>query len=275
MVQNPLQRYFRQPKIFLKLPSLGVYNDATTIQGNVENLPIYGMTGMDQIIAKTPDALISGESTVRIIESCCPSFNDAWQVASIDIDSMLVAIRIATYGDNYNVMHKCPSCSEINEFGINLTSFIDYFNGCNYDSKIVFGDLIIRIKPLTYKKATEFNLEHFSLQKQMIHIDEIDDQEQKKQLLSSIFKQLGELQNKIFVAGIESVATPSETVSEWSFIKEWIDNCDSEIMDMLKAQFDKNNSVWRIPPTDVKCLSCGHEDTITIDMDQSSFFAKA
>ena len=149
MGNNPLQQYFRQPKIFLRLPSLGVYNDQTSIQGNVESLPIFGMTGMDQIISKTPDALISGESTVKVIESCCPSIKNAWDITSIDIDCVLVAVRIATFGDKYQVTHKCSSCDEINEYEIDLSSYIDHFNNCVYDSKIVYDDLIIRIKPLT------------------------------------------------------------------------------------------------------------------------------
>ena len=66
MAQNPLQNYFRQPKVFLRLPSMGIYNKPEAIQGNVESIPVYGMTGMDEIILKTPDALISGESTVKV-----------------------------------------------------------------------------------------------------------------------------------------------------------------------------------------------------------------
>jgi len=70
MVQNPLQQYFRQPKIWVGLPSNGVYSESGTFDGDVSNMPIFGMTGMDEIILKTPDALITGESTIKIIQSC-------------------------------------------------------------------------------------------------------------------------------------------------------------------------------------------------------------
>jgi hypothetical protein len=72
MNQNPLQQYFRQPKIFINLPSQGIYSKEGSIQGEVNNMPVYGMTGMDEIIVKTPDALLSGESTVKVVQSCCP-----------------------------------------------------------------------------------------------------------------------------------------------------------------------------------------------------------
>ena len=66
MAVNPLQKYFRQPKIYIKFPSGGIFNKPGTIQGDVTNTPVYGMTGMDEIIVKTPDALLSGESTAQV-----------------------------------------------------------------------------------------------------------------------------------------------------------------------------------------------------------------
>ena len=54
MATNPLQKYFRQPKIFIKLPSGGIFSKPGTIQGDITHMPVYGMTGMDEIIIKTP-----------------------------------------------------------------------------------------------------------------------------------------------------------------------------------------------------------------------------
>lgn len=275
MGNNPLQQYFRQPKIFLKLPSLGMYNDPATIQGNVESLPIFGMTGMDQVIVKTPDALISGESTVKVIESCCPSVKDAWKITSIDIDSILVAIRIATYGNNYGIQHTCTECGSHHEYDIDLGRFITHFSNCVYDSKIMIGDLIIRIRPLEYKQATEFNLANFGLQKQLMQLNDLEDAELKKTIISTIFNDLGILQNKIFLAGIESIETPTAQVTEWTFIKEWLENCGSEIADALKLQFEKNTKAWMVPPSTIKCTDCGHTEEVHVELDQSNFFVKA
>ena len=72
MSQNPLQQYFRQPKIYVKLPSQGMYSKPGAIAGDINGLPVYGMTGMDEIIMKTPDSLLSGESIAQVIKSCCP-----------------------------------------------------------------------------------------------------------------------------------------------------------------------------------------------------------
>jgi len=53
MTTNPLQQFFRQPKIYVGLPSKGIFNKPNTVSGDINRMPIYGMTGMDEIILKT------------------------------------------------------------------------------------------------------------------------------------------------------------------------------------------------------------------------------
>lgn len=275
MAQNPLQNYFRQPKVFLKLPSMGIYNKPEAIQGNVENIPVYGMTGMDEIILKTPDALISGESTVKVIQSCCPTIVDAWDVSNLDIDALLVAVRIATYGNTMNVSYTCKKCSTESEYDIDLGKILEHFYSCTYDSRVVVGDLEVTLRPLSYKEVTGFNLENFALQKRLGRAVEFDDQEEKQKLIAEIFKELGLLQNKIFIAGVDQVITPDGVVTEHSYIKEWLENTDRTLFDALKKHINKNNDVWRIPENNIKCDTCGTEDSFTVELDQANFFANA
>ena len=49
-----LQKYKRQPKLFIDLPSQGKwYNDTIIQDGKVESMPVFGMTAMDEILLKT------------------------------------------------------------------------------------------------------------------------------------------------------------------------------------------------------------------------------
>ena len=146
MSVNPLHNYFRQPKLFLKLPSLGKYNDSSSISGDVENLPIYGMTGMDQILIKTPDALLNGESTVNLIKSCCPNIIDPWKVTNIDINSLLAAIRIASFGNTLSISSTCGHCNTENEYEIDVSFILEHYSKFTFNSTCNVGDLIIKIK---------------------------------------------------------------------------------------------------------------------------------
>jgi hypothetical protein len=275
MAQNPLQQYFRQPKVFVSLPSQGIYNQPDTIKGDLTKLPVFGMTGMDEIILKTPDALITGESTVQVLHSCCPSITNAWDVSNLDIDALLVGVRIATYGNTMSINHVCKNCDTENTYEVNINNFLDHFAQCKFEPKVNFGELTVRIRPLNYKQVTDFNLENFALQKQLYQASSIEVEDLRNKEVSRIYKELGLLQNKIMIAGIEQVETPNGTVTNPQFIAEWIENADKTVFDAVRQQVNSNNEAWKLPATHVKCDSCDSENTFNIELDQSSFFAGA
>ena len=274
MAQNPLTQHYRQPKIFIPLPSAGIYNKLGSISGDVSNMPIYSMTGMDEIIVKTPDALLSGKSTVSIIESCCPVIKDAWEVTTLDSDLLLVAIRIATYGNVLEVVHTCGKCHEENDYDIDLGTVVDHFARCKYDNIIEYNDLTIKLQPLTYRQTTEFSLRNFRLQQQIAASSSLPEEEQKD-AIDALFKALGVMQNDIYTASIETIETPTVAVTEKHFINDWLNNCDKEVFDKIRQKFDANKELWKIPDVKVKCSACGHESEIAINLDQSIFFATA
>ena len=222
MADNPLQKYFRQPKIFINLPSKGIYNTPGSFHGEVTDIPIFGMTGMDEIVIKTPDALLSGESTVKVLESCCPSIKDGWSVSSLDTDMLLTAIRIATYGNNMAVAKTCAKCKEENEYDINLSTVIDHFNNCKFDNKVVLKEFVVKLQPLTYKQTTEFSQKNFQIQQKLSQSEKIQDDNEKKKFISDLFQELAQLKNEIFAASIDSVDIGDTVVTERDYISDWL-----------------------------------------------------
>ena len=106
---NPLQRFFRQPAIYIRLPSEGKYypDGSITIPPNGE-LPVYPMTAMDEITYRTADALFNGSAVINVIKSCVPNIVDPWQMPTVDVDAVLVGIRIASYGHELELESRCP-----------------------------------------------------------------------------------------------------------------------------------------------------------------------
>ena len=97
---NPLLKHFRQPQLYLRLPSQGKFYPAGSIDmPATKELPIYSMTALDEIIWKNPDALLNGQATVDVIHSCVPNIKNAWMIPNIDMDAILIGIRRATYGN--------------------------------------------------------------------------------------------------------------------------------------------------------------------------------
>jgi hypothetical protein len=173
------------------------------------------------------------------------------------------------------VTNVCTGCETENEYELDLSTFIEHFSRFEYNNKIVTGDLIIKLQPLTYKLSNQFSLKNFALQQQLRQSDSITDPEEQKTTVSNIFKDLSILQNEIFTASIESVEMPTVNVSEPAFIKEWLENCDKEVFDFIKDQFETTRAQLDIPPTSVVCSKCNKENFISILLDQANFFVNA
>ena len=123
---NPLKQYFRQPSNYIRLPSGGKYypEEAIDFPENQE-VAVYPMTARDEILLKTPDALINGQAVIEIIRSCVPNIKNPWVMPAVDLDACLIAVRMATYGDEFELDTKCPNCGEAWRFSVDLRTFLD------------------------------------------------------------------------------------------------------------------------------------------------------
>lgn len=275
MVNNPLQQYFRQPKIYISMPSGGIYNKPNAIEGDVSHVPIYGMTGMDEILLKTPDALLTGESTVQLIKSCCPTIKDPWDVSSLDTELLFSAIRIATYGNMLHVIHTCPHCNAENSYDVDLTRIVDHFNQCKYNNKLRVDKFTLTTRPLSYKELTDISVKTFALQQKLVQATQLQDEEEQKVILKSLFEDLSKVQIELYQNSVESVEVEGTVVNEAAHIKEWLSNCDKIVIDELKKHIEANKEAWRIPSFAVKCEDCGEESKTYVELDQSNFFVVA
>lgn len=270
---NPLQKYFRQPKIYINLPSKGMYYPEGAFIGDHSSVPIFGMTGMDELIMKTPDALFSGEATVKLIESCCPYIKDGGSIPSLDIDTLLVAIRIATYGDKLTLTSKCSSCNSENDYEIKLNEVLEHYNEKNFNNQIKIGELTVNLKPLSYRDLSKINIENFKLQKMLAQVASAEiSEEDRRQYIDDIYKNLAKIQLEVLLLSIESITTEEDSVTDKEYIKEWLSNTISESYNLIKDRLEENKKEWSMPAREVKCVDCGHTNHIEFSLDQSNFF---
>lgn len=272
-MSNPLQKYFRQPKVYISLPSKGVYFSPESFVGDYSNMPVFAMTGLDEIIMKTPDALFSGEATVKLIESCCPYIKNAHEVASLDVDAILVAIRIATFGETLNISKACKKCGHENDYEASLPAVLDQISNKTFENILEINELSVTLKPLSYKEMIEYNIENFKLQKMLVQLNQNTGTEEENQVtVDNIYIKLAEIQGKLLLDSIESIKTPDAVVTEREFIKEWLSNTIKDSYNIIKSRLEQNKKKWEIPPMTVQCNECQTEDTIQVELDQSSFF---
>lgn len=273
--KNPLVNFYRQPKIYISLPSKGQFypQGALDISSN-EQYAVYAMTAKDELLFKTPDALLSGQSTVELIKSCIPAIVDPWSMPSIDVDFCLIAIRIATYGENMEVGCNCPECNAENSYDINLTAWFEVFNNFQYHSMINVDPLTVHIRPYTYKEMTKASIKTMEQQRifQIINNDSLSDEE-KLEKFGQSFVKLTELTVDIIADCITKIETPEGSVSDRVLIKDFINNCAKDMFDKIQSHILAMKDQIELKQQNVQCGECKASFNLPVTMDQANFFA--
>lgn len=276
MKENPLAMHFRNPAIYVKLPSNGNFwkENAVEIPINKE-LPVLPMTARDEISIRTPDALMNGSGVVDVIRSCIPNISDPWSIPSVDLDSILIAIRIATYGNGMDVDSKCPSCKEENTHEADLGYVIANIQMPNYDVPLDIDGLKIYLRPRTYQEMTATDSISFE-EKQLLRSIETDQSLPDDERLSKFnerLKKLVELNYEIYVQSIDKIVTPSELiVTDKQYIREYLENTSNKNMHAIRDKLNEMTTQNAIKPIRVCCSSCQAEYDLDIQFDYSSFF---
>lgn len=278
MNSNPLQKFFRQPAIYTRLPSGGKnWPQGTIAMPQNGELPILPMTAIDEITYRTPDALFNGEAVTGVIQSCVPSIKNAWATPSIDLDTILVAIRIASYGHEMEIGTKCPKCGEEHEFGLDLRTVIDNFKPADYSQTLKKGDLEFYFRPLNYKEMTDNSLQQFEQQKTLQMVNEAEGLEESEKMtrLNAMMRKLVEVTVKAMSQSIMEIRTPDAVVSERAHIDQFLANCDRSIFNAVRDHVIDLREKSELKPLDLTCPACTNKYQQTFTLDMASFFAAA
>lgn len=275
---NPLAKHFRQPQLYLKLPSHGRWYPPGSLELPVTGeLPVYPMTAKDELILKTPDALLNGQSTVDVIQSCVPAIKDAWKMPAVDLDAVLIAIRHATYGPGMDFVSVCPHCQRKNESTADLGALSAQITCPDFDSTIKVEGLEIYIKPHDYQQFNKASLENYEHQRLLSVVgDDSLSEEEKLAKFNVVFQRLLTLTVEQISKSVAGVKTEEGVLVENpEQIHEFFQNCNKTVWDSVKTKlesFGEQSPLKRIP------ITCEHEDCnkpyeTPLVFEQASFFA--
>lgn len=282
MVNNPLAKHFRQPKLYVRLPSKGQFypTGAIEITENGE-YPVLAMTAKDELMFKTPDALLNGQSTVNVIQSCMPNIKDAWKIPSIDIDAILIAIRIATYGEQMDLNFTIPGSGEERVYALDLRILLDQLNSSEYDNIINIDNFKFEISPLNYKSFTETAIKTFEEQRlfKVINDQEMNELE-KLALFNQSFSRLTDINISQIAKSVVSIQVAGEDpVTNTEHILEFFENADKDIFKKIIEHIEAQKKKFTVQPLTVKTTeedqAKGAPESVDIPImfDQSNFFA--
>lgn len=276
---NPLTAYMRQPQIYIKLPSGGKWWKEGSLNYPVSGeLPILSMSTKDELILKSPDALINGQGVVDVIHHCVLNIKDAWEMPIIDVDTILIAIRIASYGENMEYSSSCTECTALNEYEIDLKQFLDMpVDVSSYDNTIIYQDLSLKIKPQNYRSVNASSLDIFEQQRLVALVDNENLNADEKQIkFNEIFKKMTELTVRNITGSIEYIEMPNgNKVTSRAYIDDFVENSDRSVFDELRKRQEEINESFPDKSINTTCPECQHAYTVPFTFDQANFFEVA
>jgi hypothetical protein len=196
---------------------------------------------------------------------------------AIDVDAILIAIRVASYGNTMAFDSTCPHCKAEHSFEIDLVSYLDSVKMPNYAKKLSHQHIKIKLKPQSYYSLNHTNQINYEEQRVLNTLagteidEELRTQEYKKHL-----KKLVDLNAKILVDNTEyiEILDTGVIVNDPEFIREFYFNCDAEICKELRSQIEELNKEGAIKPQKTNCESCSEEYEIPLIFDYANFFGK-
>jgi hypothetical protein len=275
---NPLTGFFRQPAIYIKLPSNGKYWDSGSLELTATGeIPVYPMTTKDELMLKTPDALLNGQGVVEVVQSCCPNIKDAWRMPSVDLDTVLIAIRIATYGSTMPISSKCIHCGTEHEHDVNMSSILSMLTVPEYSESLSYKTLKIRLKPQQYfmvNKASKVSFEEQRLMSALQMGEDIDPAVKSAQLSDSM--------QKLIELSLENAADSTDyiemedgvKITNSEHIREFYSKAELGVTQLVQAKLAALAEDSKLKPLQVHCDNCDKDYNLEITFDYSSFFAQ-
>jgi hypothetical protein len=274
---NPLRQFFRQPAIYLTLPSGGAHWPAGSLDlphnGELAVLP---MTAIDEITYRTPDALFNGQAVINVVQSCIPGIKNAWHMPAQDFNAVMAAIRIASYGHAMDMDITCPECANIDTFSLDLRTVLDQLRSPDYESALEVNGLDITFQPMTFEQQNKISTDQFEYQRliQAIPASDLTD-EAKMAEMAAVMTKIQALTMRVLTTSIATIRTPQALVTEAAFITEFLQNCDRQAFAAIREHVIRLRESVDLKPMTVTCTACKHEHAQQLNLDQSSFFAGA
>lgn len=275
---NPLQQYFRHPELHIILPSKGRWwaEGSIDIPPNGE-LPVSSMSGSDDIAMRNADGLMNGDTTVRVVQSCFPSIKDAWEAPNIDMDTMFIAIRIASYGHQMDFETTCTACNAHLDYSVDLREVLGHIKLPNYDQPKTLDNLTFFLKPAPYKAINLDNQDMYQQQRAFLAIKNtgLTDDDREQIIKEALAKMAAITVNRLHDYIDKIIINDTITVTNKDHIKEFISNADVKTFNFIKDAVTNINAEYKLPSIPVVCDECGHADQREVTFDPASFFGKS
>lgn len=279
-VANPLAQYYRKPGTYIELPSGGRYYKVAPKMSDTGELAVYPMTAKDELALKNPDSLLNGEALKQVIASVCPDIADVSEIPAPDIDAILVAMRMTSYGDDMelDVTHGCEeSDGKSQRVTVGLGSVLSTSRAIpeTLGTVTLANGVVVQLKPYTLEAQSRLLRVQFNTMRQLqgAEANENSTIEQKADIANRGYDQLVALSQDILAASITVVRLPEGVeVTNFAHIHDWVKNLDRASNERLDEEIKAFGKYGITRTLEVTCDHCKNKFTTDMLFDPTSFF---
>ena len=266
---NPLlMSKARIPGETFALPSGGLFYNNGELGQDIRDgeVHVYPMTAYDEILIKTPDLLFNGKAVEEIFSRCIPGVIKPMELIAKDVDFLLIALRLVSFGPQVNVLHK-HDCEKPHEhkYEVSIQDFIHRVKridaniiGQEYTTKMSNG-MVVGLSPMRYGTVVAM----------MTDVDNerpLSPEEMHKRNSGH----MASLISSVTVPGVEG--QPNQVVVEPSFIEEWVKSLTILDMKALQDALDNQRDWGADTHFDVVCKDCDTKVSVNVPLNPIHFF---
>ena len=282
MSQNPLQQFFRQPALYLNLPTKGKWYTPDIVEMTEDQqIAVYPLSAINEIMLNTPDAMLNGQALENVVKDCAPNIKNAKRFMLPDLEALFVAIKSASNNGKMDYDRNCPSCNHENSFELQCQGLLDLMTYIDEnDLTVRFGqDLIVHVKPYDFEMRQIFMRREFEEEKLLRQLNDenstVDELVKAGKMAESV-ERLSRITFSLVSRSIEKIfmVKTQATVTDREHINEWLMSISKQQADLVIEAVDKINKIGVMKTMQVQCTSCGHTWEDALSFDPSSFFGR-
>ena len=278
MTDNPLKRYSQRPGTYVALPSGGKYYTVPptlTADGELEVRP---MTASDEIRLKSPDGLMNSNSLYQVIEHVAPGIVNGKDIPTPDLDLIVIAMRIATYGKMMDVGARCAKCGHDDHYQIDLSSIIANAKKIEAPESVEIGNLKVNLRPHSAESNTMLSTYQIEVSRavRQFELAAATDKPEHSRNLHETITRGSDLLFDIITKTIVSVETPDEDViSDPAFIQEWLTDLAAPDYQTIRDAVNALSQECVNRKMKFGCIKCEHKNETEVSFDPANFFGSS
>jgi len=279
VTNNPLSEFYTQTGMYVKLPSQGRFYSERPRMSADDEIEVFPMNAIDELHFQNPDGLLNNESLVKVLQRTVPGIKDANEIPKPDLDVLLLALRVITYSKDLQVEAKCKKCSNIENYGVDLTQILSTMKSIPEDNVVKVGELMVHIKPYSIKSQNRLNDYMLSIQRTARQLQSHVNSDQSELLARLQDKMTNDVKlsaNELFSIARESIIKillpNQDEVSDQTFIDEWLNKIKAPEYKLIRDKLATISAETIDRTFKFVCESCKTENTMEVNFDPANFF---